>query len=55
MGTEPLATFEKEEVEKGDAIAWAAYHASQKRLHMGFQPCVQCYLCSMRSLLHTQD
>ena len=30
MGADLHATFEKEEVEKGDATAWAAYHASQK-------------------------
>ena len=26
----------------------------KKRLHMGFQACVQCYLSSMRSLLHPE-
>ena len=54
--------LKKEEIEKGDAIAWLlcpGLHGQlitplNKRLHMGFQLCVQCFLSSMRSLLHPQ-
>ena len=48
MGADLHATSEKDEIEKGDVIAWAAYHASQQTPTHGL-PAV----CAMLPLFYT--
>ena len=48
------ATFEKRRNRKETLLHRQLITPLKKHLHMRFQPCVQCYLSSMSSLLHLQ-